>query len=847
MNILNKLTIKNLKLNKKRTIVTIIGIMLSTALICAVAGMVTSFQKTLAEHARQSDGNYHITFNNVPKEETKYITQNKKTASSFISAEIGYAKLNIKENNGKPYLYIMAYDQDALDNSAFNLTKGRMPKNENEIVIPRSVIYNEILNVKIGQKIKLEVGSREKDGKILTQENNPFNENGELIKENLIDTKTKEYTIVGIIDRIPSEKYSDAGYTSITYLETDKEKLNVSVLCKNPKEYKNMIKEISGDIKKVDKVKYEYSTNSELLRWEGASFSDSTVSLIYGLSAIIISIIVVSSIFVIKNSFSISITERTRQYGMFASVGATSKQIKRNVLFEGFILGIIGIPLGILLGIAAIAIVLWIINMIVADYLNGIAFIYSVPLVPILISIIIASLTIFLSSIIPARKAAKISPIDAIRSSNDIKIKSKKLKTPKWFKKIFKIGGEISYKNLKRNKKKYRTTVISIVISVSIFIALASFIQYGFKLTGVYYKNLDYNFVVYEEGQSTTDETYKNLKAIKDLESVDKYSLIKSNSALISTKYLTDGFITNRRGENIGNEQYISIMSVESNVYNDYLKKLRLNNKNLENKGILFDTYMEYTNEKYVESSATKINEGDTINIKISEKNTPDKNYNLEIIKKTNKRMIGLENIGTPTIVVDNKTFEKIFDEYFINEITLYSNDTEKLAATLKELAKNNESYKNTAYINIEEEQKAQSAMILVVSIFLYSFITVITLIGVTNIFNTITTNMILRSKEFAMLKSVGMTKKEFNSMIRLESILYGLKSLLIGIPIGIILSYLIYTVFKNSIEVPYMLPWSAIIISIVFVLLIISITMKYSVNKINKQNIIETIRNDNI
>ena len=847
MNILNKLTIKNLKLNKKRTIVTIIGIMLSTALICAVAGMVTSFQKTLAEHARQSDGNYHITFNNVPKEETKYITQNKKTASSFISAEIGYAKLNIKENNGKPYLYIMAYDQDALDNSAINLTKGRMPKNENEIIIPRSVIYNEILNVKIGQKIKLEVGSREKDGKILTQENNPFNENGELIKENLIDTKTKEYTIVGIIDRIPSEKYSDAGYTSITYLETDKEKLNVSVLCKNPKEYKNMIKEISGDIKKVDKVKYEYSTNSELLRWEGASFSDSTVSLIYGLSAIIISIIVVSSIFVIKNSFSISITERTRQYGMFASVGATSKQIKRNVLFEGFILGIIGIPLGILLGIAAIAIVLWIINMIVADYLNGIAFIYSVPLVPILISIIIASLTIFLSSIIPARKAAKISPIDAIRSSNDIKIKSKKLKTPKWFKKIFKIGGEISYKNLKRNKKKYRTTVISIVISVSIFIALASFIQYGFKLTGVYYKNLDYNFVVYEEGQSTTDETYKNLKAIKDLESVDKYSLIKSNSALISTKYFTDGFITNRRGENIGNEQYISIMSVESNVYNDYLKKLGLNNKNLENKGILFDTYMEYTNEKYVESSATKINEGDTINIKISEKNTPDKNYNLEIIKKTNKRMIGLENIGTPTIVVDNKTFEKIFDEYFINEITLYSNDTEKLAATLKELAKNNESYKNTAYINIEEEQKAQSAMILVVSIFLYSFITVITLIGVTNIFNTITTNMILRSKEFAMLKSVGMTKKEFNSMIRLESILYGLKSLLIGIPIGIILSYLIYTVFKNSIEVPYMLPWSAIIISIVFVLLIISITMKYSVNKINKQNIIETIRNDNI
>ena len=137
--------------------------------------------------------------------------------------------------------------------------------------------------------------------------------------------------------------------------------------------------------------------------------------------------------------------------------------------------------------------------------------------------------------------------------------------------------------------------------------------------------------------------------------------------------------------------------------------------------------------------------------------------------------------------------------------------------------------------------------MVLVISIFLYGFIAVITLIGITNIFNTITTTMKLRSKEFAMLKSVGMTKKEFNRMIRLESIFYGMKALIIGIPIGIALSYLIYMAFLNSIEVPYAMPIRAIIISIIFVLVLISIIMKFSINKINKQNIIETIRNDNI
>ena len=106
---------------------------------------------------------------------------------------------------------------------------------------------------------------------------------------------------------------------------------------------------------------------------------------------------------------------------------------------------------------------------------------------------------------------------------------------------------------------------------------------------------------------------------------------------------------------------------------------------------------------------------------------------------------------------------------------------------------------------------------------------------------------MNLRKKEFAMLKSIGMTKKEFNRMIRLESIFYGVKSLVIGIPIGLVLSYGMYTVFRNSMEMNYILPYKSIIVAVIFVAVVIGIIMKYSMSKINKQNIIETIRNDNI
>ena len=514
MNLLNKLTITNLKLNKKRTIVTIIGIILATALITAVAGMVTSFRQTLINWTVKTDGNYHYSFKNVPSEELKYIENNRSVESYYLTQDIGYAKLNESKNEYKPYLYVMSYNKEALKNAPIDLVEGRLPQNENELVISEHIISNGKVNYKIGQKISLEIGDRLSENAELDQ-HNPYSKNEEIIKTKI----NKTYEIVGIMQRQRNnvEPYSAPGYTVITYLDDSsiKEDTNIYVLLSKSKlkqRYKIFadILNISEDsaektvkdtisIEELDKLnetaKYKFEINKDLLRYQALEFRNSILSTLLGLSIIIVFIIIVTSVFCIRNSFAISITEKMKQYGMLASVGATSKQIKKNVFYEAVILSIIAIPIGILCGMFAVFIVLKIISAILVESLNGMVFVYSIPWVAILISVILAIITIFFSAKKSAKRAAKVSPIEAIRSNEDIKIKSKKLKSPKLIKKIFGIGGEIAYKNLKRNKKKYRTTVISIVVSIAVFIPTSTFINYAFKTSSMYYQYGEANYM----------------------------------------------------------------------------------------------------------------------------------------------------------------------------------------------------------------------------------------------------------------------------------------------------------------------------------------------------------------
>ncbi len=874
MNLLNRLTLKNLKLNKKRTIVTIIGIILSVALIQAVSSMYFSLISSLETFEINEKGNYHVAYLNVPKEDLYIFENNRDIEKYYLTKDIGYALINSK-NEYKPYAFVKGFTKEALDNLAIQLVSGRYPKNSNEILIPTHLKTNGEVDINIGDTITLDVGTRVINGNPINI-NDPYileyDDLGNVINEELLeDTKIMTYKVVGIIERPTSgvEKYDSPGYSFITLMDNiDDIDDTVNIYTKYTKkgvknnlsltagilgvDKESFIKYNKGDylsgdelnslLKKMGNFKYEYNENSYLIMLQKNPLNNSPVGSLMPVVIIVLIIIVFTSVFCIKNSFDISITEKIKQYGMLRSIGATKKQIRKNVLYEALILGAIGIPLGIICGLFASYILIFISNYLLNESLvEELKLVFSFSYITIILSFILGFITIYLSAIKSAFKAARVSPIESIRNSANIKINKKKIKCPKIISKIFKVGGEISYKNLKRNKRKYRTTVISIIVSTATFIALSSFMGMAFQTVRDELDLTDYNISLSVNDKDTfsfvnTKLNYNNINDYTNMRNV----YVSIDSAKYNSKY--------KEALNIKDNESsagINLIAIGDYQYKKYIKSLGLKFDDVKDKGILFDkvkvSVYDEKNEKTISYNIRKLDyeRGDSVSLLYD-----DSTINLSLEYITDTLPFGLKNSSYNSIfiIVSDSYFDKYIKD--VDDFMIYfdAKEPDKLQDEIKIILKDKKYNINNIYENV----KMMNNLFTLIGIFLYGFIIVISLIGITNIFNTITTNMNLRKQEFAMLKSVGMTKLEFNRMIRLESVFMGLKSLLFGVPIGIVLSILIFIAFKSNGAI-YTLPIKAILISIIVVFLLITVIMKYSINKISKQNIVETIRRENI
>lgn len=895
MKILNKLTVKNLKLNKSRTIVTIIGIMLSCALIMVVAGMAASAQQTMVNLQINDTGNYDLFVKGANKKIIDNAQANRNVKDIYIKQNLGCAYLPQAKFDTKPYINVVAFNEKSFTD-CFNVTlkEGRLPENENELVLSQSVIENSKADYKLGDIVALDLGKRVyvSGDEIPLDDTDYFNDtNG---TEKLVDTHKKTYTIVGIFNNIASSYAAadsfSASSSAFTLAEenADINDLFISFTSDGEKDYittSGEILNLTGDDFESLKNDFEVylengdfdeaGINKDLLRYKGFALSDEYMRMLLSLAVIIIVIIAISSIFVIRNSFAISITEKTKLYGMLASIGATSKQIRHNVLFEGFVLGIIGIPAGILLGVGVIALLVVILNALLENMLNGISFVYAVPWLVAVISAVMSAVIILFSTLSSAFRASRIAPITAIRGNNDIKInknKRKSYKAPKFIKKLFGVGGEIAYKNLKRSKKKYRTTVISIIVTVAMFISISTFIEYGMKITGDHFKNMPYNITVHANDKLSYDEyenIYKRIIADSDINS----SIKTCENYYGNIVGLTDYYTEEAKAAELQGGDLAYVFGVDNKSFKEYVTALGYNYDDVKDKALITNDFKYYNSDnilikgkefdlpmntvvKLYPNGNPSYTEDD---IKEIQKTDPDFVYNpddyksvdLVIYDTINKEVPGsivsgiMSTLNEGSVLVSEDYFKKLFGEdndYTTRVIVIDSADPVNTVEYI-----NNLDIENLDVFNINEQKEQMNAIVLIIAIFAYGFIIVISLIGITNVFNTINTNMRLRSKEFAMLKSIGMTKKEFNRMIRLESLFYGLKSLLIGVPLGLLGGYAIFKATGNTIMLDYSFPTMAVLISIVFVFFVVWLIMKISISKVNKQNIIETIRNDNI
>lgn len=897
MPILLKLTIKNLRMNKARSIVTIIAIMVSAALITVITGMIGAMKETENDYNTKyyGDWDYCYAYTDKTKNDIDKLKEDRRISDIYWSRLVGSGVFKDDKNKEATQAAIFAASENYLSGMyRTTLEDGRYPKKENEIVY-----MNDFdLSAKVGDKIKID--------QIEIGVNDRFDEGNISPDAVMQNAKTVEYTVVGILK---SQYYIDNGPpTFYTYTDIDNcNTIYVNIKDEYEKDYADIISQhlgidpeeitAQGEYTGSDEDGISLSMNTSVLVQKGILQTDSTqpgdyiTPLLY---IFIISMIIILSMFVIRSSIVISTNEKYKLYGMLSSIGATPRQIRRNVLFEVFILALIGIPLGIALGLGIEYLLVTIVNSVVTQISSDIVFIYSFPWLSIPISLGLGFALTLASSLGCAIEASKISPIEAIRNNTQTKQTKKEknqnkvYKCPRIIKKMFGVGGEIAYKNVKRSRKKYRTTIIAIGISVGLFIGMTTFSVLFERSSAPMMDMGNYDLLAYTQSDSnhSRSEISSELKEYSSLDDAERLTVQQyigievgadeSQIAFIPPTYTSGGNYTYEEGK--GYTYYLSLMCFSDDVYKDILEQIGADEEEMKDKGILYNkAIFTDSNGNTRRLTYSNYKEGDILNGVINVPSYYEEEYDPETGELISSNSVEADDDNKAQEIKD-LTIGKVVDKlkvpgYFMHggNLIVSRDYFEKLVAgdtigVYYTLAVECDDSKNVEdiissngypVINHEEETKRNQAILSLVNLFGYGLAAAITIIGITNVLNTLTTNMRLRRKEFAVMKSIGVTQKEFNKMISLESIFYSARSWLFGMLIGtvsiVVLNLLlsqmtaILTETEEGVSAPWVIPWSAILGSLLFVLVFVWVVMRISIRKTKNMNIIETIRNDNI
>lgn len=908
MNVFNKVTLESLKKNRTRTVVTIIGIMLSAAMICASTTLVSSMQNFVLRCAIHIDGDWYGAVYAAAYKDYEDIRDSDRVSSAAYAQVLGYAKID-SANERKPYLYVLGGDAASgyFETMPVHLLLGTLPKDSTEIILPEHLTSNGKVNYKLGDTVTLDVGDRTLDGQRLGQDTPVYTYDSEtqveiMSGERLENTEPRTYTVVGIYERPTFEDYSAPGYTALTAADTnsaDQAPIHCYFKLHKPAGVYDFMKEMGYT------QEYRYAYNTKVLLYSGTAPFDSFLTAFYSLAAIIIALIVFGSVSLIYNAFSISVSERTRQFGLLSSVGATRKQLRRMVLFEALAVSIVGIPLGILVGIGGIGITL----LLIGDKFFSIVRV-DIPMrlcvswQAVVIAAVIALVTVLISAWIPSKRATRVSAVEAIRQSMDIKVSGRPVRTSKLAYKLFGLPGVLAGKHYKRNRKKYRTTVVSLFMSIVLFVSAAAFTDYMMESAegGLASDQFDLIYAAESDASSAmTPDALLELLFSEQNVTGGTYTKKQFLQGDISREYVTAMYAD--RFSNLGMEREDAapkelgisgyLYFVADAEFNRLLEKYNLKeadyydrdkplglalDRNIEldrrlEKYVTLDTlkgdvcvieglyYVEidgyYRKDSRIDENGNKVvlyqnrdNESDIIELPYGESFAK---YTLRSEKTIEEAPFFVSrstpvaiNMIYPYSMLESVVPKAALNQFRNTEYFLTSSDHtasfENLATVLTE-----NGLSSRQLFDYAANAETNRNVITIIRVFAYGFIVLISLIAAANVFNTISTNISLRRREFAMLKSVGMTQKGFRRMMNYECLLYGSKALLLGLPVSCGITYLIYRAVTTAYETSFHLPWAAIGIAVLSVFLVVFATMMYSMSKVKKDNPIDALKNENL
>jgi putative ABC transport system permease protein len=895
MNILTTYTLKYLRLNRKRTAVTILGVILSAALICGVFLLGVSFQKVMIDHEIFMSGNWHARILAVPYAKAKYITENSAVQTAMLSEPLGNATYG-SHNPARPYLDITAYDALSFQNHPIQLRSGRFPQNADELLITQSMVRDSGLGLKPGSTLHLTFGQRnfpDYEGRVKAWGGEEFVavQDG----ETFTPSGSKTYTVVGVMAPLADETGMPAAFPALTYLDPAQlaaaDQVDIAILARDPRSISTRAPEIAqgagltvtlGPDGKPSNISY----NEDLLPWLGGSGRSNYVGFFLATIAVVVALIVSGSVLLIYNAFAISISERKKQFGMFASVGATSAQIRRIVLTEAGVIAAIGIPLGILGAIAGVELLAvltrGIVSQLILDAQQGLQLVAS-PLV-IGATVLFSAATILLSAWVPARRAARVSPIDAIRQSGEIQEDhplslraSHRTASVRLIRRVFGFEGELALKSLQRDRKRYLTTLLSLMLSIILFVAFNALMLYTKTTQRMASQAMNFDLIISLDYRQSHVLDFANM--VSQLPEVQRVSYrrctyeqyVPPHAMITNLAYQALQELNNLKLENlpypVAGDTYqfvLQVCAVGPSEFANYAAQLGLDPQQYSDpsapEGILINHATLRQGGKLYDFDFFNLKPGDTISASkrsgYSSPQTEDKlpaSLTWTVGAVTQEFPLGfLGATLVPNLIVSDAVFDGLSSQLLqlgpSNPGAMYiqSRNPDAAVVALQRLYQGtvggNFSYYSTAELN-----KSQTLQTLMTNLFFYGFLALITLIGVTNIINTLDSNIKLRRREIAMLKSVGLTPGGFLRMLRYESLFYGLTALLYGLPLGIALSVVIYLQFGGVSHFAFSLPWEAIAACVLGILAIVFATMMVSGAMIRNDNIVDTLKEENL
>ncbi|RHO59940.1 ABC transporter permease [Eubacterium sp. AM05-23] len=854
MNIFNKVTLQSLKKSRTRTIVTIIGVVLSAAMITAVATFAVSLQNYLINSSAVKYGSWHVEFLDVDSAFLQERSHDKGVRDTATIENIGYAALNDGKNPDKPYLFVTGFNEKAFKDLPIKMISGRLPQNSGEVLIPVHLSANGGVNYAVGDTLSLAVGDRVNGSGRLTQ-HTPYNPEGG--SEAVVPKAEKIYTVVGICERPSFEEAAAPGYTLITASDPadQADSFNVFVTLDNPREVQSYVKDKAGG--------YNTILNDYVLRFMGLSDDTLFNTLLYSVGSILVLLIMLGSVFLIYNAFNISLNERTRQFGILASVGATSKQLRNSVLFEGLCIGVVGIPIGLAVGIGSITLV---ISVIAGNFRN--ILLTDVPLtltisVPALIaSAVISMITILISAYIPARKAAKRPVLESIRQTNEVKIDSKAVKTSDFAQRVYGLEGMLALKNFKRNKKRYRSIVLSLTLSVVLFVSANAFGESLKQAAKQSVVDSDYDicFTTQNMDESQLFRLYDKLKAVEGVYE-SSYQAVSTYSCTARASDFSERY---REALGLASPDEtvalpMDIQFVEDSVYLDFIKDLGLPAEEYTGQNAKMTAVAKAKGDSEQSGKRSLYNMFDNTSMDFTVVPGADDGTAQDqgkTVSLTFVDTIPVDGIPRQSAQVKSATFMIVAPYQLksnfepgsdaVTGLTFRSDNAAQSVAEMKTVIQSEGITANYSLYNANEIFEQNRNIVFVVDVFTYVFVFMISLIATANVFNTISTNIKLRRREFAMLRSVGMSDRDFSKMMNFECAFFGMKTLLFGVPIAVLLSWLIYRgMDAGGAKIGFIFPWASLIISVIGVFFLVFITMLYATRSIKKENIIDALRDD--